>query len=426
MKHVVVIGGGVVGLTSAWCLVEAGHRVSLVEREPVLANGASRANGGQLSYRYVSPLADEGVPLKALRWLLDPDGPLRFKPEASWQQWSWLAAFLAKCRGPVNRRTTARLLALGAYSRDSFAHLQQHAQLQAIALRTPGKLVVYRKPAEFGRVAARLRTSATTSNGADDGAERALSHDECVALEPALAHSPAELAGGIFSEGEAVADCHALSLALAERLRGHPNFRGCVHAEVQGFSLDQAHGRVRALRTNVGEIGGDEFVLAAGLQSRALAAELGIKLPIYPLKGYSLTAPIAADHLPPVVSVTDFEKKILYARIGEQLRVAAMVDLVGEDLRIDPGRIASLQRAVRAMFPRAADYDRAETWAGLRPATPSGAPLLGATPVPGLWLNVGHGALGFTFSFGSARIVAELVSGRTSPLSLDGLQLPRR
>ncbi|MEJ5999891.1 D-amino acid dehydrogenase [Paucibacter soli] len=413
-KHVVVIGGGIVGLTSAWCLAEAGHRVSLVEREAALANGASRANGGQLSYRYVSPLADEGVPLKALRWLLDPDGPLRFKPEASWQQWSWLAAFLAKCRGPVNRRTTARLLALGAYSQTAFAQLQAETRLDAIALRSPGKLVLYRQPAEFGRVAARVRA-------AGDAAERALSHAECVALEPALAHSPAQLAGGIFTEGEAVADCHALALALAERLRSHPNFRAFVHAEVQGFVRRQ--GRVVGLRCEAGEIAGDEFVLAAGLQSRALAAELGIRLPIYPLKGYSLTAPIAADHLPPVVSVTDFEKKILYARIGAQLRVAAMVDLVGEDARIDPGRIASLQRAVRAMFPRAADYDSAETWAGLRPATPSGAPLLGATPVPGLWLNVGHGALGFTFSFGSARIVAELVSGRASPLSLDGLQL---
>jgi D-amino-acid dehydrogenase len=420
-KHVVVIGGGVVGLTTAWCLAEAGHRVSLVERDAELANGASRANGGQLSYRYVSPLADEGVPLKAMRWLLDPDGPLRFKPEASWQQWSWLAAFLAKCRGPVNRRTTARLLALGAYSQASFAQLQQRAQLgPSIELRSPGKLVVYRKPAEFGRVAARLRAS----GGADAGVERALSHDECVALEPALAHSPAQLAGGIFTAGEAVADCHALSLALAERLRAHANFVGFVQAEVQGFVQAPGQGRVRALRTAQGaEIGGDEFVLAAGLQSRALAAELGVQLPIYPLKGYSLTAPIGADHLPPVVSVTDFEKKILYARIGDQLRVAAMVDLVGEDARVDPARIASLQRAVRAMFPRAADYERADTWAGLRPATPSGAPILGATPLPGLWLNVGHGALGFTFSFGAARIVAELVSGRPSPLSLDGLQL---
>lgn len=413
MKHVVVIGGGVVGLTSAWCLAEAGHQVSLVEREAALGNGASRANGGQLSYRYVSPLADEGVPLKAMRWLLDRDGPLRFKPEASWAQWSWLASFLAKCRGPVNRRTTARLLALGAYSQASFAELQAQARLEAIALRTPGKLVLYRQPAEFSRVAARVKAQG-------DAAERALSHAECVALEPALAQSPAQLAGGIFTEGEAVADCHRLCLALAERLRAHPGFRGFVQAEAQGFV--QRGGRVVALRSAGAEIAGDEFVLAAGLQSRALADTVGLQLPIYPLKGYSLTAPIEAAHRPPVVSVTDFEKKILYARIGSELRVAAMVDLVGEDVRVDPGRIASLQRAVRAMFPQAADYDRADSWAGLRPATPSGAPVLGATPVPGLWLNVGHGALGFTFSFGSARIVAELVSGRSSPLSLDGLQ----
>ncbi|HEX2010588.1 MAG TPA: FAD-dependent oxidoreductase, partial [Roseateles sp.] len=146
MKHVVVIGGGVVGLTSAWALAERGHKVTLVERERELASGASRANGGQLSYRYVSPLADAGVPLKALRWLLDPDGPLRFKPEARWHQWAWMLAFLRACRGPVNRRTTARLLELGAFSQASFAELNAAAQLgDGIALRAPGKLVVYRK-----------------------------------------------------------------------------------------------------------------------------------------------------------------------------------------------------------------------------------------------------------------------------------------
>jgi D-amino-acid dehydrogenase len=177
------------------------------------------------------------------------------------------------------------------------------------------------------------------------------------------------------------------------------------------------------LLTEQGEMGGDGFILAAGLQSRALAAPLGVSLPIYPLKGYSLTAPIGTAHQPPVVSVTDFGKKILYARIGEQLRVAAMVDLVGEDLSIDAGRIASLQRSVRALFPRAADYDQAVCWAGLRPATPSGAPIIGESGVKNLWLNVGHGALGFTFSFGTANILAELISGRASPVALDGLTL---
>jgi len=414
MKHCVVIGGGVVGLTTAWALLQRGHGVTLVERESAVAQGASRANGGQLSYRYVSPLADAGVPLKALRWLLDPDGPLRFKPEASWAQWSWLIAFLRNCRGPVNRRSTERLLALGAYSQACFARLHGEAALgERIALRTPGKLVVYRQPAEFARVAARVQSG---------GAEQALSHDDCVALEPALADTEATLAGGIFTPGEAVADCHAFCQALHDRLISHPGFRGRLAAPVQGLLRD-AQGRVQGVQTPQGAIAADAVVLAAGLQSRALAATVGVELPLYPLKGYSLTAPIAAGHRPPEVSVTDFEKKILYARIGGELRVAAMVDLVGDDLSLDAGRLASLQRSVRATFPHAADYDRATPWAGLRPATPSGAPIVGACAVPGLWLNVGHGALGFTFSFATANIVAELVAGRSSPLPLDGLTL---
>jgi len=413
MKHCVVIGGGVVGLTTAWALLQRGHAVTLVEREADVARGASRANGGQLSYRYVSPLADAGVPLKALRWLLDPDGPLRFKPEASRAQWSWLIAFLRNCRGPVNRRTTERLLALGAFSQAAFARLRAEAQLSdVIALRTPGKLVVYRQPAEFARIAARM-------NG---GVEQALSHDDCVALEPALADTQATLAGGIFTPGEAVADCHAFCLELQARLVAQARFRGRLGTPVDGFMLDD-RGTVLGVRTGQGHVAADAVVLAAGLHSRALAATVGITLPLYPLKGYSLTAPIAASHRPPEVSVTDFEKKILYARIGSDLRVAAMVDLVGDDLSLDARRLASLQRSVRATFPHAADYDRATPWAGLRPATPSGAPILGASGISGLWLNVGHGALGFTFAFATGDIVAELVSGRASPLPLDGLQL---
>jgi D-amino-acid dehydrogenase len=414
MKHCVVIGGGVVGLTTAWALLERGHVVTLIEREGEVAQGASRANGGQLSYRYVSPLADAGVPLKALRWLLDPDGPLRFKPEWRWAQWAWLIDFLRNCRGPVNRRMTERLLALGAYSQASFARLQASAELgDAIALRAPGKLVVYRKPAEFARVAARLNGSS---------AEQALSHDDCVALEPALADTEATLAGGIFTPGEAVADCHAFCRELFARLSAYSGFRGRLAMPVEGFQRN-SHGAVLGVRAGLGDIGADAVILAAGLSSRALAATAGVALPIYPLKGYSLTAPIREGDRPPEVSVTDFEKKILYARIGSELRVAAMVDLVGDDLSLDAARLASLQRSVRATFPHAADYDNASPWAGLRPATPSGAPIVGASGVPGLWLNVGHGALGFTFSFATANIVAELVSGRASPLPLDGLSL---
>jgi D-amino-acid dehydrogenase len=413
MQHVMVIGGGVVGLTTAWSLLESGFEVTVVEREPTLAQGASRANGGQLSYRFVSPLADTGVPLKALRWLFEPDSPLRFKPEWSLHQWKWLVSFLYNCRSSVNQRTTHRLLALGALSQTAFSDLYAHAQLEGVALRTPGKLVIYRSPAEFAAVAARLRGDAKNI-------ESVLNYQECLRVEPALAHSPVQLAGGVFTAGEAVADCYALSLQLADRLRGHSLFKGFDHVQAQGFVIRD--GKAVALRTDVGELDADAFVIAAGLQSRALALAAGISLPIYPLKGYSLTAPIGTEHTPPVVSVTDVEKKILYAQIGSELRVAAMADLVGEDTRIDPARMASLYRSVKATFPQAANYEASEEWAGLRPATPSGAPILGATPISGLWLNVGHGALGFTMSFGSARIVSELIAGRQSPLSLEGLQ----
>lgn len=426
MKHSVVIGGGVVGLTTAWALLQRGHQVTLVERDDAVAQGASRANGGQLSYRYVSPLADAGVPLKALRWLLDPDGPLRFRPEARLAQWSWLGAFLRACRGPVNRRMTERLLALGAYSQTAFAELQREAQLgDTLALRSPGKLVIYREPGGFARAAARAAAQASP-----EGREQALSRSDCLALEPALADTAATLAGGLFTAGEAVADCQAFCQQLYLRLQQHAQFRGRLSAAVTGFSVDATgavrgvrHAEVAAQSRGEGELAGDDFILAAGLQSRRLAALLGIHLPLYPLKGYSLTAPISAAHRPPEVSVTDFERKILYARIGSDLRVAAMVDLVGDDERLDPQRLASLQRSVRATFPHAADYDRATPWAGLRPATPSSAPIVGASGVRHLWLNVGHGPLGFTFSCATANIVAELVSGRASPLPLDGLSL---
>lgn len=414
MKTIVVIGGGIIGLTTAWSLVEAGFNVRVIERSKSPATGASHANGGQLSYRYVSPLADQGVPLKALKWLLDPDGPLHWRPEADAHQWRWLASFLAHCRAPVNQRTTGRLLALGALSQAACAEFGTRLPLAEAHWRAPGKLVLYRHQKDFDHARARVERQGA-------GPEQALGPDDCRRVEPALTHSPVAWAGGIFTEGEAVADCHAVCLQLASALAQHPNFEGFVQAEVTGFLLQQR--QARAALTDQGPIAGDEFVLAAGIGSRALAETVGIRLPLYPLKGYSLSAPIGAHHHPPEVSVTDFEKKVLYTRIGHQLRVAAMVDLVGLHEEIDPQRLAALQRAVHATLPDAADYAQAEPWAGLRPATPAGAPILGASPVEHLWLNVGHGALGFTFSFGSARILSRLIAGQPSPLPLDGLQL---
>ena len=414
MQQVIVIGGGVVGLTSAWWLLEAGFAVTLVEREPEVGTGASYRNGGQLSYRYVSPLADAGVPLKALQWMFQADGPLRFKPEADLRQWRWLAQFLAHCRADINQKTTAKLLQLGELSRAAMAQLEIVVPKEQFAWREAGKLVVYRSRASF---------NAAVAKPDSEGTREVLSPAECVEREPALAAARQVLAGGIFNRGEAVADCHAFCEALTERLKSHPNFCALVRAQVRGFVTEP--GKVTWLDTSSGMLAADAFVLAAGIESRSLAATAGIYLPLYPIKGYSLTAPIRATDCAPEISVTDFERKVLYARIGDQLRVAAMADIVGENVRIDVKRVEGLKRQVRATMPHAADYERITTWAGLRPATPSSAPIIGATPLRNLWLNVGQGPLGFTFACGSASLLADVMKDRPTPFSMDGLTLAR-
>jgi D-amino-acid dehydrogenase len=408
-QHVIVIGGGVVGLTSAWWLAEAGYGVTLLERAPEVGSGASYGNGGQLSYRYVSPLADEGVPLKAIQWLFQENGPLRFKPEADLRQYRWLASFLAHCRADVNRRTTAKLLELGELSRQSMKALELAVPLEAFNWRDAGKLVVYRSRALFEKAAAK------------NGAGQAWSARDCAEREPALAAAEPVLAGGIYNAGEAVADCHAFCQALAAQLGRHPRFQGIVHGEARRLLTEG--GRITGVETSAGVVRADAYVLAAGIQSRDLGETAGIHLPLYPLKGYSLSAPIRQDDLAPEISVTDFERKVLYARIGDKLRVAAMVDMVGEDLSHDPKRVDSLTRQVRETMPRAADYSKLEVWAGLRPATPSSAPIIGATPYANLWLNVGHGPLGFTFACGTAALLAGAMQGKAPPFALDGLTL---
>lgn len=409
-QQVVVIGGGVVGLASAWWLLEAGYRVTLLERAPTVASAASYRNGGQLSYRYVSPLADVGVPKKAMQWLFERDGPLRFRPEADIRQWRWMTQFLSNCNAAANARTTAKLLQLGELSRESLAQLELTLPLSEFNWRNAGKLVVYRSEEAFK---AALDKPETDENRA------ILYGADTARVEPALDELAPQLAGGIFNAGEAVADCYAFCLALEKRIYAHPRFERCMHTAARTIFVE--HGKVAAIETDAGWISADHYVLAAGIQSRDLAATANLDLPMYPLKGYSLTAPIRPEHVAPNISITDFERKTLYARIGKELRIAAMVDMVGEDTRIDRRRIASLTRLARESMPKAADYNQAEAWAGLRPATPNSAPIIGATPYPNLWLNVGHGPLGFTFACGSASLLATLMRGKESPFALDCL-----
>lgn len=410
-KHVCVIGGGVIGLSTAYALVRDGFRVTLLEAGHAPAQGTSYANGGQLSYRYVSPLADAGVPLKGLQWMLAADSPLQLRLRADPGQWRWLWTFLGACRRSVNQTNTGHLLRLSLLSRQTLGTWQSGDGLGDFHWRENGKLVVYRSAAAYSGAARQLL----------DPQQQALTATDCLQLEPALAHVADQLAGGIFTPGDAVADCYQFCLRLQEKLQQSGRCTLLTGQRVTHFR--QQGSTLLAACTDSAEHHADEFVMATGWAGQSLLAPFGINPLVYPLKGYSLTLPLDGDHSAPDISVTDFERKTVYARLGQKLRIAAMVDIVGYDHSLPAARIRSLRRLASETFPHAGDFDRAEAWAGLRPATPTGLPVLGGSSLSNLWLNLGHGALGFTLAAGCARLLSELIAGRQSRFNLQPFSL---
>ncbi|MGU3306167.1 D-amino acid dehydrogenase [Pseudomonas sp. M5A4_2d] len=406
-KRVCIIGGGVIGLASAYALVRAGHEVTVIEARDTLGSETSFANGGQLSYRYVAPLADAGVPLQAIGWLLRSDSPLTLRPRLDPQQWRWMAAFIGACRGSVNKRNAAHLLRLASLSQTTLEQWREADRLDGFDWRRNGKLVTFRSAGTFEH--ARSKVTDTLQ-------QQVLSAADCARLDPALASGG--FVGGIYTPSEEVADCHAFCRRLAARLEASGRCTFLLGKKVTG--LRHADGVVQAVVLGDDVMPVEQLVLAAGHRSAELALP-GLSLPLYPLKGYSLSVPIGAQHQAPNVSITDYDRKIVYARIGQQLRVAAMVDIVGFDARLEPKRLALMKRQALETFPRAGDYTRAVEWAGMRPATPTGVPLIGASAYRNLWLNLGHGALGFTLACGSGQLLAELIGQQVPSIDMQGL-----
>ena len=406
-QRVCIIGGGVIGLATAYALVRDGFEVSVIEAQPTLGSQTSFANGGQLSYRYVAPLADAGVPWQAMGWMLRGDSPLKLRPRMDPAQWRWLASFIGACRGSVNQRNGAHLLRLALLSQATLQQWREEDQLGNFEWRRNGKLVAFRNQANFEKA---------RNNVIHSSFQQALSASECVSLEPGLQGS--HFVGGIYTPDEEVGDCHAFCQQLLARLQASGRCHFLLGKTVTG--IQHNNGAVHAVEMGNEVLPVDQLVLAAGHNSPALSLP-GLNLPLYPLKGYSLTLALNDPQKAPQVSITDYDRKIVYARIGEQLRIAAMVDIVGFDPALDPKRLAQMRELAHSTFPDAGDYQHATEWAGMRPATPSGVPILDASGYRNLWLNLGHGALGFTLACGSGRLLSELIAHRKTSIDMQGL-----
>ncbi len=406
--RVVVLGAGLEGTASAWYLRAAGHEVTVLERQPAAGMETSFANGGQISVSHAEPWANPGAPSKVLKWLAREDAPLLFRLRADWHQWRWGLQFLVECLPARSRRNTAALVKLGMYSRASLQELRRETGIRYDEL-TRGILHLYTEAEEFE--AARAPTELMRSLGLD----RVLkTPEECVAIEPALAACRDRLAGGTYAASDESGDAHRFTQALA------------THAAAEGVEfryetrierIETARGAVSgvAVTRNDGKperVAGDAYVLALGSYSPLFSRPLGIPLMIYPAKGYSVTMPVKDPRAAWSVSLTDDEHKLVYSRLGERLRIAGTAELTGYNLDINTVRCEAIVKRVMELFPEAGVPEKAAFWTGLRPSTPSNIPYIGRTKLPNLFLNTGHGTLGWTHACGSGRALADLMSGR--------------
>lgn len=420
--HIIVLGAGVVGTAAAWYLARAGHRVTVVERQAGPALETSCANGGQVSADHAGPWATPETPGKVLQWLGREDAPLLFRLRADAKQWAWGLRFLLECAPFRARRNTRHLLALALYSRAQLGELRRELGLEYDA-QTRGILTFFTDEDEFARAAAGNAAMRAL------GAERQVKDPEaCIALEPALRHAADRVAGGIYTPADESGDARKFTVALADaaaRAGVEFLYERLVQAlEVSGGKVASV---VVADATSAGaRLAADAYVVALGSYSPLLLRPAGISIPVYPLKGYSITLPLEADDEAPTMSLTDDAHKLVFSRLGDRLRVAGTAELDGYNTDLNEARCAAIVRRTFDLFPGAGRRERAEYWTGLRPATPSNVPCIGRTRYPNLFLDTGHGTLGWTLACGSARALADLIAGVRPEPEFPFLGMPER
>jgi len=413
---VLVLGAGVIGITAAYELAGAGHEVTVVDRQAAPAMETSFANAGEVSPGYSAPWAGPGVPVKAIKWLAMHHRPLVIRPHIDRAFIAWVLAMLRNCTATRYAINKARMVRLAEYSRDCLRALRADTGL-AYDERMQGTLQLFRTQKQFDGSAddiAVLRQSGV--------AFELLDRAGCIRHEPALAQVSDKFVGGLLLPGDETGDCfkftQALATLAAERgvsFRFGTTLRGLVR---NGKRLD-------GVATDAGTLVADAYLVALGSHSPLLLGPIGLRIPVYPVKGYSITVPIVDPTGAPESTVMDETHKVAVTRLGDRIRVGGTAELAGYTLKLHEARRKTLAHVVGDLFPRGGDISRAEFWCGLRPMTPDGTPVIGATPVENLYLATGHGTLGWTMAAGTAKVMADVISGRMPGIDLSGLTIAR-
>jgi len=414
--HVIVLGSGVVGTATAYYLAAAGCEVTVVDRQPTPANETSYGNAGQVSPGYSTPWAAPGIPLKALKWLFQRHAPLAIRADGSLFQLRWMAAMLANCSASRYAVNKERMLRLAEYSRDCLRELRAATGIR-YEERSRGTLQLFRTAAQLD--AAQRDIAVLAQHGVP---HRLLAAADLPGVEPGLARARSPLAGGLLLPNDETGDCRLFTTALA----GQAQRMGVrLRLGAQAQALVTEGDSVTGVRVDGETLRADRVVAALGSYTRGFLLPLGLDLPVYPVKGYSLTIPLVDEAAGPQSTLLDETYKIAVTRFERRIRVGGMAELGGYDLRLNPRRRETLAMVVEDLYPGAGDVAAAEFWTGLRPMTPDSTPILGATRWRNLVLNTGHGTLGWTMACGSGRLVADLITGRTPQIALDGLDVSR-
>ena len=413
--RVVVLGSGVVGVTSAYYLARAGHEVTVIDREAGPALETSFANAGQISPGYASPWAAPGVPLKAVKWMFQKHAPLAIRLDGTQFQLQWMWQMLQNCTSSRYAVNKGRMVRLAEYSRDCLQALRAETGLQYEG-RTGGTLQVFRTQQQFDGAAKDIAVLREANVPFE-----LLSPAELAQAEPALAAVSHKLTGGLRLPGDETGDCQMFTTrlaALAEQLGVKFRYNTPIDA------LALAGDRIAGVQCGGELVRADSFVVALGSYSTRFLSGL-VKIPVYPLKGYSITAPIVNEAAAPVSTVLDETYKIAITRFDNRIRVGGMAEIVGFDKSLREARRETLEMCVNDLFPGGGDTSKASFWTGLRPMTPDGTPIVGRTPVPNLFLNTGHGTLGWTMSCGSGQLLADVMSGKQPAIRADDLSVHR-